>query len=276
MSKSQALKELKQELHISFSQIFVYLACSLKYKLMYVEQRAPERTSIALAFGGALHVAIERYYRSLKDKNYQEPLSVLEELFQNCMSLELDHTDVPVIFKKETPDRDSAIKMGKALLKAFYENVDLSGMEIVGVELPLSATLFRDDGEPTDIKLIGVIDLVLRNGDGKLIAVDHKSASKPYAQANVDANLQFSSYAYLLAANKYVFPTAPVNCRLDVLRKLKTPKLQQHETVRTAAHRKRFAKIASAVLAGIESRVFIPNHSWMCTDCGYAGPCERW
>ena len=276
MAKSQALQELKQELHISYSQVFTYLGCSLKYQFMYVEARPPEHTNIALSFGGALHVAIERYYRTLKDKNYLEPLSVLEELFQDCISMELDHTEIPVLYKKETPDRESTIKMGKALLKAFYESIDLSGMEIVAVELPLSARLYTDTGEATELKLIGVIDLVLRNLEAELIAVDHKSAAKPYAQSTVDSNLQFSAYSYLLASNKYVFPTAPVNCRMDVLRKLKTPKLEHYHTVRTAAHRKRFAKIANAVLSGIENHIFIPNHSWLCADCQYAKACEAW
>ena len=276
MPRSQALQELKQELHVSYSQIFTYLACSLKYQFMYVEARPPERTSIALSFGGALHTALERYYRSLKDNNYIEPLSVLEELFEDCISLELDHTEIPVLFKKETPDRESTITMGKALLKAFYENIDLFGTEIVAVELPLSARLYTDSGEPTDLKLIGVIDLVLRSMEGELTTVDHKSAAKPYAQSTVDSNLQLSAYSYLLAANKYVFPTAPVNCRMDVLRKLKKPKLEHYHTVRTADQRKRFAKIANGVLSGIENRIFIPNKSWLCADCQYAELCERW
>jgi putative RecB family exonuclease len=73
-----------------------------------------------------------------------------------------------------------------------------------------------------------------------------------------------------------VFPTAPVHCRMDVLRKLKKPKVDYHETVRTAEDRKRFAKIANAVLVGIENRVFIPNKSWFCTDCQFIDACEAW
>jgi hypothetical protein len=34
--------------------------------------------------------------------------------------------------------------MGKSLLKTFYENIDLTGYEIVDVELALSATLYTD------------------------------------------------------------------------------------------------------------------------------------
>jgi len=276
MSKSQALQEFKQELHISHSQIFVYLNCSLKYQFLYVECRPPERLSIALPFGGAIHLCEERYYRSLMDKDYLEPLNILEELFADCISLEIDHSEIPVIYKKEAPDKDSVINMGKGLLKVFYESVDLTGKEIVGVELPLSAKLYTPEGEATELMLIGILDLLLRDQNGELLIVDHKTAVQPKSQFTVDEDMQFTVYSYLLAANRYVFPTATVNCRMDVLRKLKTPKMQQHFTVRTAADRKRFARIASVGLAGIESRIFIPQRSWMCSDCSYTEACSQW
>ena len=276
MPKSQALQEMKNELHISHSQIFTYLNCSLKYRFQYVEQRPQERLSVALPFGSAIHTSIERYYRTLKDKGVLEPLGVIQEVFENYLNLALDHSEVPIIYKKETPDRQAAVNMGRALLKTFHEETDLAGMEVVDVELPLSATLYNENGQPTDLKLIGVIDLVLRNQQGQIIAVDNKTAAKPYAQATVDDDNQLTCYAYLLASNRYVFPTADVACRLDVLRKLKTPKLEHYHTVRTADHRRRLAKLANAVLAGIESRIFIPCKSWLCSDCQYSNACEAW
>ncbi len=276
MSKSQALQEFKQELHISHSQIFVYLNCSLKYQFMYVECRPPERLSVAFPSGSAIHTGIEWYYRSLKDKGSLKPLKDLEELFCDSLSLEIDHSDIPIIYKKEAPDKDSVIKMGKGLLKVFYESVDLTGKEIIDVELPLSAQLYTPEGEATELNLIGVLDLVLRDQNGELIVIDNKTAAKPKSQSMVDEDMQFTAYSYLLAANKYVFPTATVNCRMDVLRKLKTPKMENYFTVRTASDRKRFAKIASMVLAGIENRIFIPQRSWMCSDCGYTKACSKW
>jgi putative RecB family exonuclease len=122
----------------------------------------------------------------------------------------------------------------------------------------------------------GIIDLLLKDRQGYVIAVDNKTAKNPYAQATVDEDLQLTSYAYLLASNKYVFPTADVYCRFDVLRKLKTPKFEQHYTIRTATQRRRFAKIANAVLNGIDNRVFIPSKSWLCSDCSYTKICSKW
>jgi putative RecB family exonuclease len=276
MTRGQKLQLLTEELFISYSQIFTYLTCSLKYKFQYVENRPHERISINLPFGSAIHIPLAQFYRSLKDKNTLEPISVLEELFEDSLSLDLDHTDIPVIYKKEAPDRKKVIQLGKLMLKAFYENIDLNGFEIVDVEIPLSARLYTDESEATDFMLIGIIDLILMDEDRELIVVDNKTAVKPKSQSDVDEDLQFSAYSYLLASNKFTFPTAAIKCRNDVLRKLKQPKLEHYHTTRTAEQRKRFAKIANAVLAGIDNRIFIPNKSWLCSDCQFINACEAW
>ena len=146
----------------------------------------------------SIHASLERYYRSLKEKGVKEPLGVLLNYFEHHINLELDQTDIPIVFKKETPDRDAVIDMGNAMLEAFHEGVDLTGFEILEIERPLSARLYTDEGQPTDLKLIGVLDLVLKDEAGRIIAVDNKTASKPYAQATVDDDNQLTCYAYLL------------------------------------------------------------------------------
>ena len=62
---NQALQQLQSELHISASQIFTYLGCSLKYMFQYVQKSKPQHLSIALPFGKAVHQAIEKYYQSV-------------------------------------------------------------------------------------------------------------------------------------------------------------------------------------------------------------------
>jgi RecB family exonuclease len=144
------------------------------------------------------------------------------------------------------------------------------------VELPLSAKLYTEDSQPTEFKLSGILDLVLRDENGEILVVDNKTAAQPMSQTSADENNQMTSYAYLLAANKYVFPTSPVKCRFDVLRKLKTPKLEIVQTVRTAQDRKRFAKIANAVLEGIDAGIYMPQPNYMCRDCSYTNACKAW
>jgi len=278
MTKEQAVQTLKEDyhLHISYSQIFVYLGCSLRYKFQYMENRPQERMSVNLPFGSAIHSAVSRFYETFKSKGTIEPLSILQDLFEDALTLELDHSEVPIIFKKEAPDRDSAITLGKAMVEAFYKEIDLTGYKVVGVELPLSARLFTDEGVATDLKLAGIIDVLLMDENQELLVVDYKTAARAKDQTTVDQDLQFSAYSYLICAAKYVFPTAPVKCRMDVIRKLKVPKMEFYSTVRTAQDRKRFAKIASAVLRGVEQKVFIPNKSYLCSDCSYFQACKAW
>jgi len=277
MAIVQSLEDFKNELHISYSQIFTFLSCSAKYLFQYVEHRPYERTSINLFLGSALHTAIARTLRTLKEQQVLEPFALISELFEDSISTKLDHNEIPLIYKKEAPDKEATIRLGNALLKAWYENIDLNGNEIVEVEMPLSANLYNGEKMDSGLKLIGIIDLLLLDENNELIVVDHKSAARAKSQSNVDNDLQFSAYSYLLAANKLTpFSKSDVKCRLDVMRKLKTPKIERYHTVRTAADRKRFAKIANKVLIGIENKVFIPNKSWLCNDCQFTRACDSY
>jgi len=275
MAILQSAQEFSQELYISYSQVFTYMNCSLKYKFQYLENKPYERVSIAPIFGSAIHGAIERHYRGLK-KNHIIPLDELVEEFRIQLELNLEQQTVPVIYKKDLKDIETAFAMGGAMLGLIHENDVNSDLVVVDVEVPLTATLYREDGEPTDYKLAGVIDVIFKDQQGNLIVVDNKTAARAMAQNTADENHQMTSYAYLLAANKYVFPTAPVTCRFDVFRKLKTPKIEHVYTSRTADDRRRFARIANGVLDAIDAGVFIPQSSWLCADCGYQDACGKW
>jgi putative RecB family exonuclease len=271
-----SLEEIRNELHISYSQISTYLNCSLRYKFQYVENRPPERMNISLPFGSAIHAAVALYARGLKTHNQIEPVNALWQRFEDCLVLDLENSDVPIIYKRDLPDRKAAIEMGKALLDVFYKGVCLSETEIIGVEFPLAATLFTDSGQPTDFKLFGVIDLLLKDAVGELVVVDYKTSSRAMAQSQADDDSQMSAYAYLLAANRMVPAAGNVKCRFEILRKLKQPRLEIISTLRSPFHRRRFARVANAVLEGIEKRIFIPQPSWMCKDCAYSDACKAW
>lgn len=276
MPKSSTLQALKQELHISYSQIFTYLNCSLKYRFMYVEQQPAESISIALPFGTAVHAALEHYYRFYQEKGVVVGLEAIHRVFTDKITQDIDRTVAPILYKKTTPNKETAVEMGKALLNTFHAECDLTDFEVVAVEQPLSANLYSENKEAMDMKIIGVVDLILRDAHGNIIAVDNKTAAKPYAQETVDNDDQLTCYSYLLASNKYVLPMADVHCRYDVLRKLKTPKMEIYPTIRTRQQRRRFAKLAVAVLKGIDARVFMPNRSWLCSDCQFSTICKSW
>jgi putative RecB family exonuclease len=215
MSKQTAVQKFNKDLHISNNQIFTYLTCSLKYRFHYVEKRPPERVSISLPFGGAIHAAIEMYYRGIKNNDQIESIQTLWDRFETCLKLDLDQKDVPVIYKKDLSDQEAALIMGKAILQTFHENVQIHSPEdIVAIEHPLKATLFTEDGTPTDFKLVGIVDLILRDQSGGIIVVDNKTASKPMAQKTADDNNQMTAYAYLLPPISLYFQQLRLNAGL--------------------------------------------------------------
>jgi putative RecB family exonuclease len=275
-SKLITLAQLKEEqLHISYSQIFTYVHCPLKYRFRYVEARPPERISVALPFGTAIHAALELFYRTYMDKQEITDVKMLEKLFADTFTTALLKSEVPVIHKNDET-KDGLIETGKAMLRAFSKSINLKNKEVIGVETALSGRLYTSEGQPTDFNVIGVIDALIKEKVGTIIATDHKTAARAKQQADVDEDLQFSTDAYLLASNRIVAKANDVRCQMDVLRKLKRPKMEHYHTVRTPVHRRRFAKIACQVLNAIDKQVFYPVRSWMCSDCGYRDACRDW
>ncbi|MBF0378775.1 MAG: PD-(D/E)XK nuclease family protein [Desulfamplus sp.] len=275
MSEHKTLEEITNEdLHISYSAVSCYRNCSLKFLYKYVEGKKPESLSINLILGSSIHTAINMLCCSHKNAQI-EPFQAITDTFQTSLTLDINNTEVPVIFSKTISDVNSAISMGNSMLKVFYDNFNFTE-EVVAVDLPLSAILYDENKQPTEYKLVGVIDLLIKNNIGELIVVDFKTASKSMSQEAVHQDQQLTSYSYILAANKYIDPKADIDCRFDVLLKTKEPKLQQIKTIRTKEDRKRFAKIASAVLSGISNRVFYPVQSFLCSSCEYSNACKDW
>jgi putative RecB family exonuclease len=246
MTSEQAkrLEDFRSELHISHSQIFTYLNCSLKYYFSYVEGRMPEHRPAAMLFGSAIHAAIARYYKGVQKKGKPEPLSLHQDLFHDYWNWETEDTGIPIAYKGG-------------------QNKD-------------SSVLYDEEGTPTDFKLIGIVDCIQRDKNGNLIIIDNKTANRAYSQDKIEQDLQMTVYSYLAAASRLV-PAKPETLhRFDVLLKLKKQRLDIYYTTRSAADRRRLAKIINRVLKGIEAGVFFPNPSWMCSDCQYAQACVKW
>jgi len=274
---TQAAKQF-DELHLSYSQINTFMTCSLKYYFHYVERADPEMLSVALPFGKTIHAAIERYYKKIKAGGPAEDSATLGDFFEETFLCNTANDSVPLAFNKTTPDIKTCIRMGRAMLNAFCNNnpVVESGAEIVGVELPLTADLYNENKESLDLKLVGVVDLLLKRPDGQLVTVDYKTSASAYQQADVIQDLQQSAYSYLLSANRLTSPKSPTQGEFHVLRKLKKPKLEIYKTHRSPANRKRFAKIAGLVATAIENRLYMPNRSYLCKSCSYATACQKW
>lgn len=150
------------------------------------KQQPAERVSIALPFGSAIHCAIERYHRSIMDNGAPDPLWQTTDVFTEVLTDSVARVDVPIIYKQQNPNLSAAIDMGRKMLRAFYYGIDMTGLTVIGVELPLMARLYSIDGESLEMVVTGTIDLLIKDAAGNLIAVDNKTAKNPYPQTTVD------------------------------------------------------------------------------------------
>ena len=115
MTRAQALADFQSALHVSHSQIFTYLGLFVEIPLPVRRAEVPaERVGIALPFGSAIHTAIERYYRTLKDtEGRSNPWRPSRRCSKTASPRILEKRDVPVVFKKETPDRECGHRDGQ-------------------------------------------------------------------------------------------------------------------------------------------------------------------
>lgn len=247
---------------ISASQITSYLLCSLKYKFHYIDKIPRPWKSIALAFGSAIHSALEAWQlsRLAGDEISEEEV---RRTFMADWEAELSG-DVRV---KDDDEPAVLVERGQALIKLAMDTLRHDPPQ--AVELPFLVDLFvPDNGGVLPVKLRGVFDLLLA-GDR---LVEMKTAAKRYDQTTVDRNLQLSAYHYAYTELTGRSPEIHV----VTLLKTKTPKVETFKTTRSPSHTAWFLHLVREIHAGISNNLFFPNPSWPCSDCEYAENCREW
>ena len=74
----------------------------------------------------------------------------------------------------------------KVLATSWHE----PGIEIVGVEQPFDVPLIDlDTGEVLDRALVGTLDLIERDAEGRIVVVDLKTSARKYTDLQADASL---------------------------------------------------------------------------------------
>ena len=111
----------------------------------------------------------------------------------------------------------------------------------------------------------GFIDLITDTG----VVVDYKTVKRSKNQAEVDADLQLSLYAYLAGVKKVAF--------ISFVKK-KVPDVQLIESTRTMAQKKWAMRVLARSVDGIEKGFFPladPTH-WICSDkyCDFWSKCR--
>ena len=243
----------------------------LKFKFPYVDRLEPDFVPAALAFGSGIHGAAAFLFRG-RATGTPPSLPDVQGYFESIWELEPGNR--PIRFgEKDT--KASLLELACRMLEVLRKNQE-PGTEIVAVEQPLDVPLIDlDTGEVLDRALVGTLDLIERDADGRIVVVDLKTSARKYTDLQIDASLQLSVYSYATAMNGLA-DQEDLRLRFDVLTKTKQPELHRYWTQRDRAASLRLFRLVAEVLHAIEAGVFHPNPGWQCKDCPFQSRCWAW
>ena len=190
--------ELRQEPHVSFTQLDTYLRCPLRYRLQYVDRvRAglrPGRPRPRLRDPRRRRRCCSGGSPAARGRRVED----VQAYFASLWALETAHR--PVRFgEKDSPE--SLLDLGTRMLAVLCAEVP-DATEVVAVESAFAVPLVdQATGAVLDRDLVGTLDLVERDAEGRLVVVDLKTAARKYSDLQVEASLQLSIYSYATAMN---------------------------------------------------------------------------
>jgi putative RecB family exonuclease len=263
--------ELRQDPHVSFTQLDTYLPCPLRYRLQYVDRVAPDFIPAALALGSGIHGAAAFLFGGIA-RGARPAAADVQSYFASLWALETTHK--PIRFgERDSPA--ALLDLGTRMLAVLCAEVP-NTTEVVAVESAFAVPLVdQTTGAMLDRDLVGTLDLVERDAEGGLVVVDLKTAARKYSDLQVEASLQLSIYSYATAMNGLA-DEQDLRLRFDVLTKTRQPELHRYWTTRDRAANVRLYRLAAEIIVAVEAGVFPPRVGWHCPECPVQSRCWAW
>lgn len=249
--------------HLSWSRIRSYLTCSLQYFFRYVSRENPEWTPGALAFGSALHAAMEA---ALVGRMAGD-VPVLDQLVPIfAAALDASEATAPIKWsEKET--RQSATAQAQQMLEVWLAYPRAG--TILAVEEPFEIQL------TPWLRITGRADVVELVEDA-LVLTDLKSSRAAWGEEQV---LQGQDQLVLYREGLRPIIEAvgkPVKLAWEVILKQKTPRVEVVELKDPPPNADRVIRTASIVQEAIEKRIFVPSPGIQCHSCPFRTACQSW
>ncbi len=169
---------------VSFSQYSMWSSCPQQYKLNYIDKLGESSGNIHTIFGTGMHETIQHYLSVMYGVSKKQADEIdLDKLLLDRMKE--NFTKEREALSEGTPctqieleefygDGRRILAWFKKYCSKFYSK---SGYELVGIEIPLNATI------KNGVHFIGFIDIVLRDlAENSIIIVDLKTSTMGWNQ----------------------------------------------------------------------------------------------
>jgi len=243
-----------EERPLSASSIKTFLQCLLKYYLRYVEKKPRTGKTDPLAFGTAMHKALEVLHGEVaKTKLPPSP-----ELYNEIIGVFMAEATRQGLTDMNT------YQEGRDLLLARLDGIDPEET-VLGLELTFNLTT------PNGTPYTGMVDKLLALDDDTLVIIDYKTSRTALTQEEADTDIQFSMYD--LAASQLFPGYKTIVCVFDYLR------LPEVVTHRTIEQRRLFIDFLDAIYASLKalpSEEVKPNINCFCPWCEFKAYCPEY
>ena len=184
---------------VSFSQYSMWSSCPHQYKLNYIDKLGESSSNIHTIFGTAMHETIQHYLSVM----YGVSKKQADEISKDKLLLE----NMRKAYKSEVEKMSEGTPCTQIQLEEFYGDgrrilawldkhmhkfYSKSGFELVGIEIPLNATIKEG------VHFIGFIDIVIRDiAANEIIIIDLKTSTmgwNQYQKADKMKNSQILLY----------------------------------------------------------------------------------
>ena len=160
MANARWIEKVLQQFTMSYTALSKFLRCRLAFYYELV-LKVPFQKNDALAFGSAVHYALERFFIEMKQRNSEFPAKEeLLSLFRHALSAE-SSCFTPVQYDRRT-------EQGNTLLSEYYDHYIHTFAK--NVEIEYKVPRYNLDGVPVTAK----IDKIEINGDSCTV-VDYKT-----------------------------------------------------------------------------------------------------
>ena len=184
---------------VSFSQYSMWSSCPHQYKLNYIDKLGESSSNVHTIFGTAMHETIQHYLSVM----YGVSKKQADEINKDKLLLE----KMREAYKSEADKMSEGTPCTQIQLEEFYGDgrrilqwldkhmhkfYSKSGFELVGIEIPLNATIKEG------VHFIGFIDIVIRDlASNEIIIIDLKTSTmgwNQYQKADKMKNSQILLY----------------------------------------------------------------------------------
>ncbi|HXJ84748.1 MAG TPA: PD-(D/E)XK nuclease family protein [Candidatus Methylomirabilis sp.] len=150
-----------------------------------MDRLEPEFVPAALPFGSGIHGAAAFLLRGVQEGKAPR-LDEVQGYFESYWAVETQHR--PVRFG-ERDTKESLLDLARRMLEVFRTRRE-PDLEVLTVEQPFDVPLIDlDTGEILDRALVGTLDLIERDGEGRVVVVDLKTSARKYTDLQAIAGV---------------------------------------------------------------------------------------